>query len=164
MVSNVSGIRLKRLLMRVSLPIFLVCPSSPNGNIVFYQVELFAENNLDLPALNPVNVSSTSYNFTGLAPFTGYSVQVCAYTSTCGDIATLNVTTLGGVKGHAQLKLKHEARVLFHVCTRCKDITYTDYFNQYCKTFFLLLQYLQNTNELHTCTCITYVHIHIAVL
>ena len=74
-------------------------PSSPNGIIDFYQVELFAENNLDLPALNPVNVSSTSYSFTGLAPFTGYSVQVCAYTIGCGDIATVNVTTLGGKRG-----------------------------------------------------------------
>ena len=71
-------------------------PSIPNGNIYFYQVELFADSSLDVPALNPVNVSSTSYNFTGLAPFTGYSVQVCAYTIGCGDIATLNVTTLGG--------------------------------------------------------------------
>ena len=71
-------------------------PSSPNGIIDFYQVELFAENSLDLPALNLVNVSSTSYSFTGLAPFTGYSVQVCAYTIGCGDIATLNVKTLGG--------------------------------------------------------------------
>ena len=78
-------------------------PSSPNGIIDFYQVELFAENNLDLPALNPVNVSSTSYSFTGLAPFTGYSVQVCAYTIGCGDIATLNVTTLGGKAGQASL-------------------------------------------------------------
>ena len=78
-------------------------PSSPNGNIDFYQVELFAENNLDLPALNPVNVSSTSYNFTGLTPFTGYSVQVCAYTIGCGDIATLNVTTLGGERGQLSL-------------------------------------------------------------
>ena len=75
-------------------------PSSPNGNIKFYQVELFAYNNLDLPAVNPVNVSSTSYNFTGLAPFTGYSVQVCAYTIGCGDIATLNVTTSGGESGN----------------------------------------------------------------
>ena len=75
-------------------------PSSPNGNIKFYQVELFVDNNLDLPAVNPVNVSSTSYNFTGLAPFTGYSVQVCAYTIGCGDIATLNVTTLGGESGN----------------------------------------------------------------
>ena len=71
-------------------------PSSPNGIIDFYQVELFAENSLDLPALNPVNVNSTSYNFTGLAAFTGYSVQVCAYTIGCGDISTVNVTTLGG--------------------------------------------------------------------
>ena len=79
-------------------------PSSPNGNIAFYQVELFADNNIYLPALNPVNVSSTSYNFTGLAPFTGYSVQVCAYTIGCGDIATLNVTTLGGEKGQITSK------------------------------------------------------------
>ena len=71
-------------------------PSTPNGIIDFYQVELFTTNNLDLPALNPINVSSTSYTFTGLAPFTGYSVQVCAYTIGCGDIATLNATTLGG--------------------------------------------------------------------
>lgn len=70
-------------------------PSNPKG-IDFYQVELFAENNLDLPPLNPVNVSSTSYNFTSLAPLAGYSVQVCAYTFVCGDVATLNVTTLGG--------------------------------------------------------------------
>ena len=71
-------------------------PSTPNGITDFYQVELFTDNNLDLPALNPINVSSTSYNFTGLAPFTGYSVQVCAYTIGCGDIAPLNITTLGG--------------------------------------------------------------------
>ena len=69
----------------------------------FYQVELFADNNLDLPAVNPANVSSTSYNFTGLAPFTGYSVQVCAYAIGCGDIATLNVTTLGGERRGGQL-------------------------------------------------------------
>ena len=74
-------------------------PSSPNGNIQFYQVKLFVDENLDLPAVNPVNVSSTLYNFTGLAPFTGYSVQVCAYTIGCGKIATLNVTTLGGEIG-----------------------------------------------------------------
>ena len=78
-------------------------PSSPNGIIDFYQVKLFTENSLDLPALNAVNVSSTSYNFTGLAPFTGYSVQVCAYTVGCGDVATLNVTTLGGERGQAPL-------------------------------------------------------------
>ena len=71
-------------------------PSTPNGMIDFYQVELFTDNNLDLPALNPINVSSTSYTFTGLAPFTRYSVQVCAYTIGCGDNATLNATTLGG--------------------------------------------------------------------
>ena len=71
-------------------------PISPNGITDFYQVELFTENSLDLPALNAVNVSSTSYNFSGLAPFTGYSVQVCAYTVGCGDVASLNVTTLGG--------------------------------------------------------------------
>ena len=71
-------------------------PSMPNGIIHFYQVKLFADNGLDVPALNPINISSSSYNFTGLAPFTGYSVQVCAYTIGCGDIATLNVTTLGG--------------------------------------------------------------------
>ena len=71
-------------------------PSSPNGNIDFYQVTLLVRNKLHLPAVKSVNVSSTSYNFTGLAPFTGYSVQVCAYTIGCGDIATLNVTTLGG--------------------------------------------------------------------
>ena len=77
-------------------------PSSPNGIIDFYQVKLFTENSLDLPALNAVNVSSTSYNFTGLAPFTGYSVQVCAYTVGC-DVASLNVTTLGGERGQAPL-------------------------------------------------------------
>ena len=71
-------------------------PSNPNGIIDFYQVGLFVDNNLDLPALDPVNVSSTTYNFTGLAAFTRYSVQVCAYTIGCGDIATLNVSTLGG--------------------------------------------------------------------
>ena len=81
-------------------------PSSPNGVIDFYQVELFTENSLDLPALNAVNVSSTSYNFTDLAPFTGYSVQVCAYTVGCGDVATLNVTTLGGKRGQASLYKK----------------------------------------------------------
>ena len=78
-------------------------PRSPNGIIDFYQVVLFTENSLDLPALNAVNVSSTSYNFTDLAPFTGYSVQVCAYTVGCGDVATLTVTTLGGEKGLASL-------------------------------------------------------------
>ena len=71
-------------------------PSTPNGIIDLYQLELFAANNLELPAMNLINVNSTSYTFTGLAPFTGYSVQVCAYTIGCGDIATLNVTTLGG--------------------------------------------------------------------
>ena len=71
-------------------------PSTPNGIIDFYLVALLKANNLDLPALNPINFSSTSYTFTGLAPFTGYSVQVCAYTIGCGDIATLNVITLGG--------------------------------------------------------------------
>ena len=81
-------------------------PSSPNGVIDFYKVELFTENSLDLPALNAVNVSSTSYNFTDLAPFTGYSVQVCAYTVGCGDVATLNVTTLGGKRGQASLYKK----------------------------------------------------------
>jgi len=73
-------------------------PSSPNGSIVFYQLKLFTENNLDLPALNTVNVNSTSYNFTNLAPFTEYSVHVCAYTVACGDVATLTVT-LGGERG-----------------------------------------------------------------
>ena len=81
-------------------------PSSPNGIIDFYQVKLFTENSLDLPALNAVNVSSTSYNFTDLAPFTGYSVQVCAYTVGCGDVASLNVTTLGGERGQASLLWK----------------------------------------------------------
>ena len=71
-------------------------PSTPNGIIDFYRLDLFTDSNLDLPALSPINVSSTSYSFTGLAPFTGYSVQVCAYTIGCGDIAILNVTTLGG--------------------------------------------------------------------
>ena len=81
-------------------------PSSPYGIIDFYQLKLFTENNLDLPALNAVNVSSTSYNFTDLAPFTGYSVKVCAYTVACGDVATLNVTTLGGERGifHSRCK------------------------------------------------------------
>ena len=84
-------------------------PSSPNGIIDFYQVQLFTENSLDLPALNAVNVSSTSYNFTDLAPFTGYSVQVCAYTGACGDIATLNVTTLGGERAiFCSSYVKHE--------------------------------------------------------
>ena len=84
-------------------------PSSPNGIIDFYQVKLFTENSLDLPGLNAVNVSSTSYNFTGLAPFTGYSVQVCAYTVGCGDVATLNVTTLGGERGiFLSSYVKHE--------------------------------------------------------
>ena len=71
-------------------------PSTPNGIIDFYIVALFTDNNLDLPALNTINVSSTSYAFTGLAPFTGYLVQMCAYTIGCGDIATLNAPTLGG--------------------------------------------------------------------
>ena len=71
-------------------------PCSPNGNIGFYQVVLFADNNPDLPALNPVNVSGTSYTVTGLAPFTEYSVRVCAYTTECGDFANLSVRTLGG--------------------------------------------------------------------
>ena len=71
-------------------------PTFPSIIIDFYRLELFTVNNLDLPALSPINVSSTSYTFTGLALFTGYSVQVCAYTIGCGDIATLNVTTLGG--------------------------------------------------------------------
>ena len=74
-------------------------PSMPNGNVLFYQVELFAHNDLDVPALDTINISSSSYNFTGLATFTEYSVQVCAYTIGCGDIATLNVTTLGGKRG-----------------------------------------------------------------
>ncbi len=78
-------------------------PISPNGIIDFYQVELFTENSLDLPALNAVNDSSTSYNFTDLAPFTGYSVQVCAYTVGCGDVASLTVTTLGGERGRVSL-------------------------------------------------------------
>ena len=92
-------------------------PSSPNGIIDFYQVELFAENNLDLPALNPVNVSSTSYNFTGLAPFTEYSVQVCAYTTECGDIATLKVTTLRGKKGQLSLLWINSTRPVTSICT-----------------------------------------------
>ena len=71
----------------------------PNGNISFYQVKLLAENSLDVPALNPINVSSSSYKFTGLLPFTLYSVQVCAFTFGCGYIATVNVTTLGGERG-----------------------------------------------------------------
>ena len=79
----------------------------PNGIISFYHVELFTDNNLDVPALNPVNVSSASYNFTGLAPFTGYSAQVCAYTTRCGEVATLNVTTLGGESG----------QIYIHICT-----------------------------------------------
>ena len=79
-------------------------PSMPNGNINFYQVRLFTDNDLDIPALNPINISSSSYNFTGLAPFTGYSVQVCAYTIGCGDIATLNVTTLGGKRATLSLR------------------------------------------------------------
>ena len=76
-------------------------PNSPNEIIDFYQVVLFADNNPDLPALNPVNVSGTSYTVTGLAPFTEYSVRVCAYTTECGDIANLSVTTLGGEKGQS---------------------------------------------------------------
>ena len=75
-------------------------PSCPNENIVFYQVVLFADNNPDLPALNPVNVSGTSYTVTGLAPFTEYSVRVCAYTTECGDFANLSVRTLGGEEGN----------------------------------------------------------------
>ena len=71
-------------------------PSSPNGNIGFYQVVLFADNNPDLPALNPVYISGTSYTVTGLVPFTEYSVRVCAYTTDCGDFANLSVRTLGG--------------------------------------------------------------------
>ena len=71
-------------------------PSTPNGIIDFYQIQLITANNLDLPTLDTINVSSTSYTFTGLAPFTGYSVQVCAYTIGCGDIASLNFMTLGG--------------------------------------------------------------------
>ena len=71
-------------------------PSNPNGMIEFYQVMLFTEKDQDLPDINPVNVSSTSFNFTGQAAFTRYSVQVCAYTIGCGEIATLNITTLGG--------------------------------------------------------------------
>ena len=71
-------------------------PSNPNGKIEFYQVTLFTDNAQDLPDINPVNVSSTSFNFTGLAAFTRYSVQVCAYTIGCGEIAIANVTTLGG--------------------------------------------------------------------
>ena len=84
-------------------------PSSPYGIIDFYQVKLFTENSLDLPALNAVNVNSTSYNFTDLAPFTGYSVQVCAYTVACGDVATVSVTTLGGERGiFLSSYVKHE--------------------------------------------------------
>ena len=71
-------------------------PSNPNGIIKFYQVMLFTDNDQDLPDINPVNVSSTSYNFTGLAAFTRYSVQVCAYTFGCGELATSNVTTRAG--------------------------------------------------------------------
>ena len=83
-------------------------PSTPNGIIDFYQVELFTANNLQLPALNLINVSSTSYTFIGLAPFTGYSVQVCAYTIGCGDIATLDVMTLGGERGQSYILMsKH---------------------------------------------------------
>ena len=84
-------------------------PSSPNGNIDSYQLKLFTENSLHLLALNAVNVNSTAYNYTGLAPFTGYSVQVCAYTGACGDIATLNVTTLGGERAiFCSSYVKHE--------------------------------------------------------
>ena len=79
-------------------------PSMPNGNINFYQVWLFTHNDLDVPVLNPINISSSSYNFTGLAPFTAYSVQVCAYTIGCGDIDTLNVTTLGGKRATLSLR------------------------------------------------------------
>ena len=74
-------------------------PNNPNENIVFYQVALFADNNPDLPALIPVNVSGTSYTITGLVPFTEYSVRVCAYTTECGDFANLTVRTLGGERG-----------------------------------------------------------------
>ena len=74
-------------------------PNSPNENIDFYQVALFADNNPDLPTLNPVNVSGTSYTVTGLVPFTEYLVRVCAYTTECGDFANLSVRTLGGERG-----------------------------------------------------------------
>ena len=100
-------------------------PSTPNGNIVFYQLKLFTENSLDLPALNTVNVNSTSYNITGLAPFTGYSVQVCAYTGACGDIATLNVTTLGGERGTLSTSYMKQSRSnSMYVCTRCRGTVY----------------------------------------
>ena len=80
-------------------------PSNPNGMIEFYQVTLFTDNDQDLPDMNPVNVSSTSFNFTGLAAFTRYSVQVCAYTFGCGKLATSNVTTLAGEVPLVQLTL-----------------------------------------------------------
>ena len=96
-------------------------PSTPNGIIDFYQVALFTDNNLDLLTLSPINVSSTSYTFTGLAPFTGYSVQVCAYTIGCGDIATLNVTTLGGEGENAFSNSWAECHTIY-VCT-CTDNT-----------------------------------------
>ena len=83
-------------------------PSTPNGITDFYQVELFTDNNLDLPALNPINVSSTSYTFTGLAPFTGYLVQLCAYTIGCGDTASLDVMTLGGEVENLLTELQRE--------------------------------------------------------
>ena len=83
-------------------------PSTPNGIIDFYYAALFPRNSPDLPALNPINVSSTSYTFTGLAPFTGYLVQLCAYTIGCGDTASLDVMTLGGEVENLLTELQRE--------------------------------------------------------
>ena len=130
-------------------------PSSPNGIIDFYQVELFTENSLDLPALNAVNVSSTSYNFTGLAPFTGYSVQVCAYTVGCGDVATLNVTTLGGKRGQASLYKKEPFDLsLLYIILYCHHI-YTYHYIIYNVTVTIYLTSKAGsvpTNKILYCT------------
>ena len=113
-------------------------PSTPNEIIEFYQVALFTANNLDLLTLNPINVSSTSYTFTGLAPFTGYSVQVCSYTIECGDIATLNVTTLGG-EGEMYSAIAGQSATqsmyVLVVITHC--ILFTLHCNIYCIILFV---------------------------
>ena len=68
-------------------------PANPNGVLTAYNVEISSGGR----ALQATNTSQTEFTFPGLDPVVNYTVSVCAYTLSCGSVATIPVETSGGV-------------------------------------------------------------------
>ena len=68
-------------------------PANPNGVVTTYNVEISTGGRV----LQATNTSQTEFTFPQLDPVVKYTVSVCAYTLSCGSVATLTVETNGGV-------------------------------------------------------------------